>query len=177
MKITKYGVTLTRLTENKIEMIRNWRNDTKISKFMEYREIITSEMQLNWYHKIDNDKNYFFIIEIDNKEIGLINIRDINSETKEGEAGIYIYDDEYLNSTISFQAAFCMYDFGFEELRLENIIAHILKDNKRAIKYNKMIGFQKADNQDNITNQKYILTAQNYYSSRDELSPIINTYI
>jgi UDP-4-amino-4,6-dideoxy-N-acetyl-beta-L-altrosamine N-acetyltransferase len=172
MKITKYGVTLTRLTENKIEMIRIWRNDPKISKYMEYRETITPEMQLKWFNKINNDKNYYFIIVYQGQEIGLINVRDINYEEGEGEAGIYIYNDEYLNTPISFQASFCLCDFCFDTLKLNRLIAHILKDNKRAIKFNKMIGYKISTNQENINNQLYILTCNDYLIVRDEIAKI-----
>ena len=100
MKITNYGVTLSRLTEDKIELVRNWRNDPKIAQYMEFKEHITPEMQLNWFKKINNENNYFFIIEFEGKEIGLINVKDIHYSEKVGEGGIFIYDDNYLNSDI-----------------------------------------------------------------------------
>lgn len=174
MKITNYGVTLIRLTEDKIEQIRNWRNDPKITQYMEFKGYITPEMQLNWFRKINNVNNFYFIIEYRGKDIGLINIRDIDYEKLEGEAGIYIYDDECLNSTISFQASFCLYDYCFEELKLIRTIAHILKDNKRAIKYNKMIGYRISENQENINNQLYFLNKIDYLIVKNEFVPILN---
>ncbi len=174
MKLTKYGVTLNRLTEDKIELIRNWRNDPKIVQHMEYKEYITADMQIVWFQKVNNGNNYYFIIEYNEKEIGLINIRDIDYELMEGEGGIYIYDDECLNSTISFQATMCLYDFCFETLKLNRLIAHILKDNKRAIKYNKLLGYELSTGQAAINNQLYILTYENYFTKRIEISPIIN---
>jgi len=169
MEITKYGVTLRRLTEDKIEMVRNWRNDPKISQYMEYKEYITPEMQKKWFKKIDNNENYFFIIEVDKKEIGLINIRDIDYDLLEGEAGIYIYDDNFYNSTISFQSSLVLCDFCFESLKLNRVIAHILKDNKRAIKYNKLMGYKIAIEQDEVYNQLYYLNKKDYNFTKDDL--------
>ena len=174
MKITNYGVTLSRLTEDKIELVRNWRNDPKIVQYMEFKECITPEMQLKWFRKINNDTNYFFIIELGGKEIGLINVKDIDYNKREGEAGIFIYEDDCLNSTISFQATLCLYDFCFESLKLDLMIAHILKDNKRAIKFNKMIGFKVLPNQELIYNQKYTLSSRDYFKNRMQISPIIS---
>jgi len=174
MKIEKYGVVLSRLTEDKIELVRNWRNDPKISQYMEFKDFITPEMQKKWFDKINNDKNYFFILLVDNKEIGLINVRDIDYILAEGEAGIYIYDDEYLNSSIPFQATFCLYDFCFKVLKLNRLLAHILKDNKRAIKYNKMMGYKISVNQENINNQLYYLYKEEYLNIRNEFLPILN---
>ena len=78
MILEGYGVKLYRLTEEKIELLRRWRNDPKIQQYMGYREHITSEMQKAWFERINNDNNYYFIIEYEGKEIGCINIKDID---------------------------------------------------------------------------------------------------
>ena len=134
MEISGYGVTLRRLTEDKIEMVRNWRNDPKIQQYMEFRDYITPEMQKKWFERINNDNNYYFIIVYKDKEIGLINIRDIDYETKDGEPGIFIYDDEYLNTDVPMRASFCMADFVWNTLKLEKMHIHVLRNNKSKIK-------------------------------------------
>ena len=169
MQLKKYDVILTRLTHNKIEMVRNWRNDPKIVAFMEYKEYITPKMQEAWFNKINNEHNYYFIIQFEGKEIGLINMRDIDYVKSEGEGGIFIYDDEYLNSDVSFRASLCQADFCFETLGLKKIIAHILTSNKRAIQYNKFLGFKKAENQETISNQLYTLEAPDYFKNRERI--------
>lgn len=160
MKITGYGVTLRRLTEDKIEMVRNWRNDPIIQQYMEFREYITSEMQKRWFERINNENNYYFIIVYEGKEIGLINIRDIDYEAKDGESGIFIYDVEYLNSDVPLRALFCMNDFVWETLKLERMHCHVLRDNKKAIIMNKALGYRLGNSQDDVENQLYILTRE-----------------
>jgi len=167
MRIVKYNVELTRLTEDKIELVRHWRNDKKISVYMEFRDEITPEMQIKWFHRINNENNYYFIIEFDGKEIGLINVRDIDYALKEGEVGIFIYDDDYLNSDVSFRACLCLDDFCFETLKLERLIGHIIRDNKRSIKFGEFLGFIIEPQQENVYNQKYILLPKNYFEQRE----------
>jgi hypothetical protein len=58
MFFEKYGVKLERLTADKIELVRNWRNDPKISQYMEFRDHITAEMQKKWFASVDNENNY-----------------------------------------------------------------------------------------------------------------------
>lgn len=169
MKVIKYGVCLNRLTETDIELVRNWRNDPKISQYMEYREYITPEMQYNWFQKINNEHNYYFIAEYDNKKIGLINIKDIDMVRKCGETGIFIYDDQYLNGDVSFRCAFCNIDFAFENLNLNFLYGHIMSNNKRAIRYNKALGFCLAENQEGITKQLYVLEKEQYINRRENL--------
>lgn len=136
-----YGVTLRRLTHDKIEMLRQWRNDPKIQQYMFYRDYITPEMQERWFAKMDKKCNFYFIIEYEGKEVGCVNIKDINWETKTGEPGIFIYDDEYLNGDVSIRASFVLTDFVFITLGLVLLKGHILPDNKRAVRFNKALGY------------------------------------
>ncbi len=39
--LENYGVRLKQLTHDKIELLRQWRNDPKIQQYMFYREYIT----------------------------------------------------------------------------------------------------------------------------------------
>lgn len=155
-----YGVTLRRLTEDKIELVRRWRNDPKIQQYMDYKEYITPEMQKAWFHRINNEHNFYFIIEYEGKEIGLINIKDVDYEKKTGEPGIFIWDDDYLNSDASMRASCCQGDFIWNELKLDSLYVHILRSNKRAIRMNLHRGFELAPGQENRELQKYVLTRE-----------------
>ncbi len=68
MKLTKYGITLNRLREDDIELLRQWRNSPQINQFMEYRGNITPEMQRDWFRSVDNFDNFYFIIEYQGEE-------------------------------------------------------------------------------------------------------------
>lgn len=77
--INDYGVKLIQFTEDKIELVRHWRNSYKIRKYMEYRDYITPEMQKQWFEKISSTTNdFFFLIVVNDVEVGLINIKDID---------------------------------------------------------------------------------------------------
>ena len=43
--LKQYGVTLTRIQEKDIELIRYWRNQSDIVNFMEYKNYIFPEAQ------------------------------------------------------------------------------------------------------------------------------------
>ncbi len=138
-----YGVTLKRLTEDKIELVRVWRNNPKIQQYMEFREEITPEMQKAWFQRINNDHNLYYIIEVDGKEVGLINCRDIDDKYESGEGGIFIWDDDYLNSDLSFRATCLLYEYLFNDLELSHIYGHVVENNKRALTFNKALGINK----------------------------------
>lgn len=179
MEFSKYGVTLRRLTADKIELVRHWRNDPKISQYMEYREHITAEMQKKWFAKVDNDCNYYFIICFDGKEIGLTNVKDVNRAEGTGEGGIFIYEDEYLNTDVPFRVIFALNDFCFDELKLESMVAHIMSDNKRAVDFNVLLGYKKLECEENAKNDApvskltYILKKNDYFTKRNRFAKVL----
>lgn len=136
---------------------------------MEYRDEITPEMQETWFKKIDNIHNFYFLINVDGKDIGLINVKDVDYEKGTGEPGIFIWDDEYLNSTYSFCASFNFNDFCFETIGLKEFICHVLRDNKRAIQFNKAFGYKISGNQEKVYNQEYRLTHSDYINNRNKM--------
>lgn len=170
MIIQKYGVVLRKLENREdLELVRQWRNSTEVSQFMFFNDYITSEMQSNWFTKISNIHNHFFIVEFENKKIGLINLKDINYDTKEAESGFFIGESAYRDSTIGVQAYFALLDFAFEELHLEKIIAHVRTDNKKAIAFNKGTGFVVSNENEEL----YTLEKMNYFKKTDRIKKLL----
>ncbi len=172
--LEKYEVKLTPLTDEKIEMVRQWRNEPVISQYMEYREYITLEMQQQWFKSINNPNNYYFIIEYEGIEIGLINTKNIDYINKTAEGGLFIANEKYLNSDIALRASLCALDFGAEVLCFNVGTIHVLKMNKKAIEFNKMLGYVLAPNQDNIENQLYKIDIENYLHQRKYLTRLLS---
>lgn len=144
--LTNYGVTLRRLTHDKIELLRQWRNDPKIQQYMFYREYITPEMQERWFANLNQQLNYYFVIEYEGKEIGLINVKNIDFEKKNGESGVFIYDDSYLNSDVAYRAHLVMFDYMYDVLKLDYTYSHMLDDNARAIRFMNFLGGDVVEN-------------------------------
>jgi len=164
LRIEGYGVALCRLTRDKIEMVRQWRNDPKIQQYMIFRETITPEMQEKWFERVNNDSNLYFIIEHKGQEIGLINIKDIDYNTGIGEGGIFIYDEHKQNSDLSFRAHFLLFDFAFAKLGLNAIRSEILISNQRASRFASFLGSRIVGSiDDNVW--LYLLSKEDYYSN------------
>lgn len=133
---------LKKITIDDIETIRQWRNNPKISQFMNFRDEITKEMQLKWYQSIDNINNYYFMIIKNNVKIGLTEVKKINYKTFTAEAGIFIFEDKFLNATISYESILLLMNFAFENLMIKQLNIQVLESNKRAIRFNKSLGYK-----------------------------------
>lgn len=161
--LDQYSVKLIRLQEKDIELVRYWRNQADINNFMEFRNYITPTNQIKWFHSINNKLNYYFIIEYENKKIGLINSKNYDSNLGFSEGGIFIWDKHYLNSYVAIYSTLCFLNFIFHHLKIsKKSMARILRSNPRAIQYNKQIGYKLLPGQDDVENQLYELSEEDY---------------
>lgn len=142
MVIEKYGIRLESITPSDLELVRYWRNKDHVRLNMHYRDIITKEMQLKWFHEMDKSTNMYFIILQDNNKIGLINLKEIDRKQKIAEAGIFIGDTKQLNSLVSIPATIALMEFAFERLKLDKLIAKVAVDNEKAILFNEALGYR-----------------------------------
>ena len=176
-EVNKYGITLRRLTADDLELLRGWRNDPKIANQMNYREYITPKMQKKWFSTINTRNNYYFIIITEGKKIGLANLKDINYDRKTWEAGLFIYDDNYLATLVPFQIFLAQYDFGFFDLDLETCYGHVLNSNTNAIKFNGSFGYELESGQEGVTHQRYVLAKDRYIVRKEHLLKKLSKFI
>jgi RimJ/RimL family protein N-acetyltransferase len=170
LTLSQYGVTLKRVTANDIEEIRYWRNKPFIRNTMQFRKHITKKMQQEWFYSINNKYNYYFLIQYKNKNIGVINVRDVNLREMYGEGGIFIWDKNYWNTFIPSFATFILLDFIFNILQVSTkSFIRILKNNEKAIAYNKALGYVLVPYQENKQHQVYVLTKEDYNTKTKKL--------
>lgn len=162
MKLIKYGVTLSRIREEDIELVRSWRNSPQIQKNMLYREYITPEMQLNWFKSIDNYDNFYYIIEYNNDKIGLINNKNTDRSIGTSDSGLFLYDENYFNSHVPIAASFILIEVGFYLLRGVEIKIQVLRNNKKSIDYNQKIGFEVFKDDPENDYIEFILTLESF---------------
>lgn len=169
--LEQYGIRLVRIEEKDIELVRYWRNQSDIANYMEYRDFITPEDQKIWFKSIDNKYNYYFIIEFENKQVGLINVKNYDPELGFGEGGIFIWEKEYILSFAAVFASLCLLNFMLVKLNICKISRiRILSTNERAIHYNKLLGYKLLPGQENVENQLYELHIDDYIKLGEKLN-------
>lgn len=169
--LEQYGVKLIRLQQKDIELVRYWRNQNDITNYMAYRNYITPINQVKWFKSINNKLNYYFIIEYENKKVGLINSKNYDPKLGFSEGGIFIWDKHYLNSYVAIYSTLCFLNFIFHHLKIsKKSMARILRSNPRAIQYNKQIGYKLMPGQDDVENQLYELSEEDYIVCGEKLN-------
>ena len=169
MRISRYGVILERLNAEHSELVRQWRNDQKISRFMFYKGEITQRMQHEWFESIDNEQNFFFLIYYNSNPVGLINISSIDWENKTAYTGLYIYDDTFLSSDIPVMASLAMLDVFFLMFDIQSVYAKVKGNNKAAHNYNSSLGFTRTKKIEYGLGYEYMLQKEIYLLETQQL--------
>ncbi len=163
MIFTGFGIVLVRLKRHDIELVRQHRNSYAINQYMEFRKEISQEEQEKWFASIDNKSNNYFLINHKGQQIGLIYGADIDWEKKEtGNGGIFIWQKEMLETHAPLAASLLLTEISFL-LGMERTYIKVLRDNTRAISYNQNLGYEILPGQEEMENQKYVLTKENYF--------------
>ena len=173
MILEGYGIVLKRLSENDIELIRKWRNSKHINQFMVYRDKISIEQQQKWFASINNIHNNYFVIEVEGKKIGLINGAQINWKKKEtGSGGIFIWEDDYWQTKVPIASSLLLTDTA-SFMGLERTYVKVLKSNKNAISFNKMLGYEALPNQNEQGVESLVLETEKYVVQRNKLREML----
>lgn len=164
--ISKYGVTFRRLSLDTLEMLRQWRNSDEVRLYMQYQKIISPEEQLQWFDTINNDRNYYFVAYTNEEPFGLYNVKDIDPSTKSGEAGVFLKNSTFWEGDIALRGSFLLADICFHTLGLEQLTATVLKDNKKAVTYNKQLGFKIDETRQDEQSWHLALQKEHFYSGK-----------
>jgi RimJ/RimL family protein N-acetyltransferase len=169
MIISKYGVELVRVQKDHIEMIRLWRNDPKIRDHMFFKSEITADMQRMWFNSVHNDQNFYFMVCLAGKPIGLISISSIDYEHKKAFAGLFIYDDNYLGTDIPVRSSLCLLDTFFTYTAVDTLYAKVRDSNIIADQYNTSLGFERIKKIELGQGYEYGLEKEKYFKKANTL--------
>jgi len=136
-----FGITLSRLTLEDIELVRYWRNSKEIAQVMEYKKFITEEEQKKWFNSLNPVTDFYFIINYNGVKVGLIHTSHINWKDKTAHAGLFVWDKNYLGTHIPVLASLAMLECFFDHLEVEKYFAKVDRSNSVAIRYNTALGF------------------------------------
>lgn len=124
------NISLKKIDENDLDLLRNWRMQENITKYMLTDPIITKESQLEWFNKINNDESRIdYVIVCDDVRIGYYGITNINYDNSSCEIGFYIGENEYRGKGIFKVVQKQIEDKIFNDLGLNKVVINVLENN------------------------------------------------
>ena len=160
MKICKYEITLSRLTKEDLEFIREKRNEKEALSTEETHIEITPEMQLEWFESIDNFENFYYIIEHKGVKIGMLNNKKLDWTARTSESSLFLWDKSLGDSIVPALASLCLIEIAFYYLNWNVCYIRIHSDNKTAIENAANLGYELTEGKEAIENHLYYLTRE-----------------
>ncbi|WP_435356285.1 UDP-4-amino-4,6-dideoxy-N-acetyl-beta-L-altrosamine N-acetyltransferase [Emticicia sp. SJ17W-69] len=137
-------IVLTPLTKNDIELVRVWRNSPEVAQYMYTEDEITIEQQEAWFDKVKNDDSCrYWIIEYDNKKIGLASITGISKVLKSCYWAFYLGTDVPRGGGIGSKIEFNILEYVFNELKLNKLRCEVMIFNDKVISMHEKFGFRR----------------------------------
>lgn len=116
--------------DNKL-MVLDWRNNENVRKWMHNSDVISKKAHLEFTDTLKNNKTkQYYLVSYNKNFIGVIYFTNIDSINKTAEFGIYSNPRLRGNGKILMDS---ICEYGFNILHLQEIIAEVFADNKRAI--------------------------------------------
>lgn len=163
MTIRGFGIELVRLKAEHIEMLRQWRNDSRISSHMDFREQITPEQQQRWFASLDPRCDFYFLISYDRGFHGLIHFSSIDWEKGVGQSGLFILSEEFRGTHLPVCASALLLEYFFSEKKLLSLEAKVMLRNHAALAYNLGLGFEEANSEQPERFKRLRLTKAGFY--------------
>ena|ERR1035437_5526560 len=130
------------LTEQYIEIVREWRNSESVLKYMYTDTIITAEQQIQWFEKISKDESQKnFVIIKNNTPAGLVSFHAIKPQFKTCYWGYYLGNESTagLGAKVEYKAI----TYVFEELKMNKLLCEVIDFNTMVIKLHEKFGFRR----------------------------------
>ncbi|HXT01684.1 MAG TPA: UDP-4-amino-4,6-dideoxy-N-acetyl-beta-L-altrosamine N-acetyltransferase [Elusimicrobiota bacterium] len=129
--------------ESLLEQILLWRNSPGIRRFMYQDDVISAEAHRRWYAALENNPNKkYWVMNVDEKPAGLVNLVNIDSRNKNSEWAFYIGEAWAQKLGLGRIAEFHTLDYAFLTLGLEKLNCAVLDFNKAVVNMHKGFGFR-----------------------------------
>lgn len=126
-----------------VEKFTEWMNDFQVTDYIgRSGSLMSLESEKKYLEENYNSEGTFVIVTLaENKIIGTIGLKDINTINRSAVLGIFIGDKDYLSKGYGTEAIRLILDFGFNYMNLHNIKLELISFNERALKCYKKCGF------------------------------------
>ena len=130
------------LSEDKIELVRNWRNKPRVRDNSIDNSIISAQDQQVWFEGVKARKDCFYFLFLqDDKPIGMLSFTDIDGVACKW--GCYIGEDAvWPGSGLILEVA--ALDYAFDVIGVELLVAEVFEHNKGPIRMCRFFEYEEA---------------------------------
>jgi len=135
------NIDFCKLSEEHLEMVRNWRNKPEISKYMYTDQYISEEEHFNWFKKIKSDlAKKYWVVRLDGEYVGVVNLYDIDIKNKRCYWAYYLAEPSVRGKGLGRLIELNILNYVFEKLGLNKLCCEVLKFNELVVKIHQKYG-------------------------------------
>lgn len=135
------SLRLRKMKESDLEKVMNWRMLPEVTEYMYTDPVLNLEKQKIWFDKIKNSpSDLYWIVEMDNTDIGLICINNIDSTNRKCSWAYYIGDTSFRGRGIARALECNIYDYVFYNLNFNKLCAEVFEFNEKVVSIHKKFG-------------------------------------
>ncbi len=136
------GIEFKRLKEEHLKMVLDWRIQPDVAQYMATEIEYDMDKQKQWFENITNDDScQYWIIVYNTIPVGLIGLVDTDWTHRFTIWAYYIGEAQY-RSSLGGIAPLYLFNYVFNELKLNKIFANVIVENTNMIKIFKYHGFR-----------------------------------
>jgi len=133
--------TLRQIQEEDLELIMQWRMCPEVTTYMNTDPKLTLEGQKKWFASLaNNDSCKYWMIVVDGKRAGLINLADMNQEKKVTSWAYYIGEIDCRSMKLAISLEMSMYNYVFNILGFEEVYGDVFSLNEWVIRLHEFCG-------------------------------------
>ena len=130
-----------KVRESDLETLMRFRMEEHVTKYLNTDPVLTLESQKKWFDQmIAKGEFYYWVLEVDDKISGVLNLHDMDNSNKRCTWGYYVADKKARSLHLSLSLEMSIYDFAFDVLRLNKVVSESFCDNVAAVKLHEICG-------------------------------------
>jgi UDP-4-amino-4,6-dideoxy-N-acetyl-beta-L-altrosamine N-acetyltransferase len=131
------------LDEERLELVRHWRNKDRIRRNMRDDHLISSEEQRRWFHGLHGDgTRRYLVYEQNGRPVGMLYFSDVSPLS--AVMGYYLGEEScWPGSGVLLQIAGI--DYAFDVLQTDTVVAEVVSFNTGPQRLHRAFGFRLED--------------------------------
>ncbi|MDB5228762.1 MAG: hypothetical protein JWN78_2955 [Bacteroidota bacterium] len=119
MKFYRYNLEFEAFHNEILEDALYLRNRDFVRNNMVYNPLISLTAHIQWFHSLEKDKNFYFLVRYKSKAVGVINIKDIDYERSTTELGIFFGDHDFIATAFPYMSCLTLIDLAVRLFQLQ----------------------------------------------------------
>jgi len=134
-------LSFRKISKKDLTKVMKWRMSEEVTKYMYTDPVLDINKQEKWIKKISSDKTVkYWMIMYDNKDIGVLNLYDIDALNSRCFWAYYIGEPTFKGKHIARHLECNIYDYVFYELNFKKLCCDVLSFNQKVIDIHQKFG-------------------------------------